>query len=123
MGTKPAKVGRLVPCLLNQGSDPGNKPGIPVNSRIRLFLAVFAKRSSLRGWTKVAKVGPPWARVKFAKVRPTPYVYYPRVEEMDTVLYAHLTSKYEIHFIVRPNPSPLDPSSATRKNVCLASNA
>ena len=77
MGTKPAKVGRLVPCLLNQGSNPGNKPGIPVNSRIRLFLAVFAKRSSLRGWTKVAKVGPPWARVKFAKVRPTPYVYYP----------------------------------------------
>ena len=24
MGTKPAKVGRLAPCLLNQGSNPGN---------------------------------------------------------------------------------------------------
>ena len=29
--------------------------------------------------TKVTKVGPPRARVKSAKVRPTPYVYYPPV--------------------------------------------
>eukprot|EP00964_Phaeocystis_antarctica_P048647 scaffold28174_cov56-Phaeocystis_antarctica.AAC.2 len=36
--------------------------------------------SSLRGRTKVAKVGPPRARVKSAKVRPTPYVYYPPVD-------------------------------------------
>ena len=97
MGTKPAKVGRLVPCLLNQGSDPGNKPGIPVNSRIRLFLAVFAKRSSLRGWTKVAKVGPPWARVKFAKVRPTPYVYYPRVHRL--VLCTPMYGFYTLYLI------------------------
>ena len=39
----------------------------------------LTKRSSLRGRTKVAKVGPPRARVKSAKVRPTPYVYYPRL--------------------------------------------
>ena len=32
------------------------------------------KRASLRGRTKVAKVGPLRARVKSAKVRPTPYV-------------------------------------------------
>ena len=31
------------------------------------------------GRTKVAKVGPLRARVKSAKVRPTPYVYYPPV--------------------------------------------
>ena len=31
------------------------------------------------GRTKVAKVGPLRARVKSAKVRPTPYVYDPRV--------------------------------------------
>ena len=37
------------------------------------------KRSSLRGRTKVAKAGPLRARVKSAKVRPTPYVYFPRV--------------------------------------------
>jgi hypothetical protein len=36
-------------------------------------------RCSLRGRTKVAKVGPLRARVKSAKVRPTPYVYYPPV--------------------------------------------
>ena len=35
---------------------------------------VFAPR------TKVAKVRPLRARVKSAEVRPTPYVYYPRVE-------------------------------------------
>ena len=34
----------------------------------------LTKRSSLRGRTKVAKVGPLRARVKSAKVRPTPYV-------------------------------------------------
>ena len=32
--------------------------------------------------TKVTKVGPARARVKSAKVRPTPYVYYPPVEEV-----------------------------------------
>ena len=80
MGTKPAKVGRLAPCLINQGSNPGNipYPGIPEKSQVYLWylavLVVFAKRSSLRGRTKVAKVGPPRARVKSAKVWPTPYV-------------------------------------------------
>ena len=83
MGTKPAKAGCLAPCLLNQGSNPGNTRVYLKISRlypgIWLFWAVFAKRSSLGGRTKVAKVGPPRARVKSAKVRPTPYVYYPRV--------------------------------------------
>ena len=37
-------------------------------------LRALTKRSSLRGRTKVAKVGPPRARVKSAKVAPTPYV-------------------------------------------------
>jgi hypothetical protein len=41
--------------------------------------SLHKKRSSLRGRTKVAKVGPLRARVKSAKVRPTPYVYYPPV--------------------------------------------
>eukprot|EP00964_Phaeocystis_antarctica_P048631 scaffold28154_cov56-Phaeocystis_antarctica.AAC.3 len=34
---------------------------------------------SRRGRTRVAKVRPPRARVKSAKVPPTPYVYYPRI--------------------------------------------
>jgi hypothetical protein len=67
MGTKPAKVGRLASTLLKYTSvlrneDPPDPP---------------PPRSSLRGRTKVAKVGPLRARVKSAKVRPTPYVYYP----------------------------------------------
>ena len=37
-------------------------------------LRALTKRSSLRGRTKVAKVGPPRARVKSAKVAPAPYV-------------------------------------------------
>eukprot|EP00964_Phaeocystis_antarctica_P108617 scaffold73171_cov57-Phaeocystis_antarctica.AAC.3 len=37
------------------------------------------KRHSLRGRTNVAKMGPPRARVKPAKVPPTPYVYCPGV--------------------------------------------
>jgi hypothetical protein len=40
--------------------------------------SLHQKRSSLRGRTKVAKVGPLRARVKSAKVRPTPYVYFGR---------------------------------------------
>ena len=43
------------------------------------FFFTLTKRSSFHGLTKFAKVGPPWARVKSAKVAPTPYVYYPRV--------------------------------------------
>ena len=78
MGTKSAKAGCLAPCLLNQGSNPGNTrvhlKKSQVYPGISLFWAVFAKRSSLRGRTKVAKVGPPRARVKSAKVAPTPYV-------------------------------------------------
>ena len=38
------------------------------------FFFTLTKRSLLRGPTKCAKVGPPRARVKSAKVRPTPYV-------------------------------------------------
>ena len=37
--------------------------------------ASHKKVFALRGRTKVAKVGPPRARVKSAEVRPTPYVY------------------------------------------------
>ena len=80
MGTKPAKVGRVAPCLLNRVRTPVfvDKSSTIVDnlSTKTQFLplrAVFAKRSSLRGRTKVAKVGPLRARVKSAKVRPIPY--------------------------------------------------
>jgi hypothetical protein len=62
MCTTPAKVGRLASTLLNGTSVLRNEdPPPPPPSR-----------SSLRGRTKVAKVGPLRARVKSAKVPPTP---------------------------------------------------
>jgi len=53
--------------------------------RLTKSSSLHKKRSSLRGRTKVAKAGPLRARVKSAKVRPTPYVYYPRVNILNTV--------------------------------------
>ena len=66
MGTQPAKVGHLQSLGVN-------------SAKVRRFCATKTSpppppRSSLRGRTKVAKVGPLRARVKSAKVRPTPYV-------------------------------------------------
>ena len=66
MGTKPAKVGHLQSLGVNSakvrvGSAQRRPPPPPA-----------PPRSSLRGRTKVAKVGPLRARVKSAKVPPTP---------------------------------------------------
>ena len=65
---KPAEVGHLQSLGVN-------------SAKVRRFCATKTSppRSSLRGRTKVAKLGPLQARVKSAKVRPTPYVYYPPV--------------------------------------------
>ena len=65
MGTKPAKVGHLQSLGVN-------------SAKVRRFCATKTSpfpppRSSLRGRTKVAKVGHLRARVKSAKVRPTPF--------------------------------------------------
>ena len=64
MGTKPAKVAHR-PSSPTKAAKPGRFPDTEDLS---------AKRSSLRGRTKVAKVASPRARVKSAKVPPTPYV-------------------------------------------------
>ena len=65
------------------GPSPGEAGSNLLKSDSRRHLtkrsSLHKKRSSLRGRTKVAKVGPLRARVKSAKVRPTPYVYFPRV--------------------------------------------
>jgi hypothetical protein len=47
------------------------------------------------GRTKVAKVGPLRARVKSAKVRPTPYVYYPPVNSTMPAPPPPLTSRHK----------------------------
>ena len=75
MGTKPAKVGRLGPRCAKVRRDLHPAP-----------TGASAKRSSIHAASKVAKVGAAggpkllkWgrlrARVKSAKVRPTPFVY------------------------------------------------
>ena len=69
MGIKPAKVAHRL-----SWPTKAAKPGLFLETE-----DLCAKKSSLRGRTKVAKVGPPRARVKPAKVPPTPYVYYPGV--------------------------------------------
>jgi hypothetical protein len=68
-------------CQSGAVSGRGRVKSAKVRPQAASHKKVFApqKRSSLRGRTKVAKVGPLRARVKSAKVRPTPYVYYPRV--------------------------------------------
>jgi hypothetical protein len=50
--------------------------GFNINSK-----KVFAPRG--RADQSCYKVGPLRARVKSAKVRPTPYVYYPRVQHVE----------------------------------------
>ena len=107
MGTKPAKVGHLAANLLKyvkkktkkKSAPPRFEPTIdscqssrfsssppPVFLQIGCFCLqidshqTLTKRSLIREPTKCAKVGRPRARVKSAKVRPTPYVYYPRVD-------------------------------------------
>jgi hypothetical protein len=71
MCTKPAKVGHLAATLLKYAGSAQRRPPPP---------PPCPPRSSLRGRkTKVAKAGPLRARVKSAKVRPTPYVSDPRV--------------------------------------------
>ena len=104
MGTKPAKVGHLAATLLkyvpkkqNKKQCPrvGSNPGLLVEFDVKagvfplhytkklrrnapkeffFYIYTLTKRSLLRGPTKCAKVGPPRARVKSAKVAPTPYV-------------------------------------------------
>ena len=49
----------------------------PRRRRLTKRSSFSTKRSSPRGRTKVAKVGPLRARVKSAKARAPPYVYYP----------------------------------------------
>jgi len=88
MGTKPAKVGRLAPGVLKCGAAPTPhrrappQKGLRSTPRAKLLKSdrrrrltkrssLHKKRTSLRGRTNVAKVGPLRARVKSAKVRPT----------------------------------------------------
>ena len=65
MGTKPAKVGRLAPCLINQGSNPGNipYPGIPEKARYTCGIGLFwlFSQKGLRsvGGPKLLKSGLP----------------------------------------------------------------
>ena len=61
MSTKPAKVAHR-PSWPTKAANPGVFPETE---------DIFAKRSLLRGWTKVAKVGPPRARGLSAKVPPS----------------------------------------------------
>ena len=73
MDTKPAK-------LANRPSWP-TKAAKPqaFSPRPWKTFKLMQKGRSLRGRTNVAKVGPPWAGVKSAKVAPTSYVHDPRV--------------------------------------------
>ena len=68
MGTEPAKVCPTAPC---------GRPKLLNRAFFFKTEDLFEKVSSLRGRTKVAKVGPPRVRVKYAKVAPISYAYYP----------------------------------------------
>ena len=80
MSTKPAKVAHR-PSWPTKAANPGVFPETE---------DIFAKRSLLRGWTKVAKVGPPRARVKSESradplrlVPPGECTFAPPVEQAD----------------------------------------
>ena len=76
MGTKPAMKWptRHRPSWPTKAAKPGLSP--VTEDLFAKTQSNGKKRSSLRGRTKVAKVGPPRARgVKSAKVPLTPYVY------------------------------------------------
>ena len=73
MGTKPAKVTHR-PSWPTKAAKPANIQLYPVYPVYPAIAGYSWIQLDTAGY--VAKVGPLRARVKSAKVRPTPYVYY-----------------------------------------------
>ena len=81
MGTKPAKVGRMAPCLLNQGSNPGNTRVHLKKSQVYPVFRCFGlfSQKGLRsvGGTKLLKWGLPGRGSNLLESPRLLYVYSP----------------------------------------------